>query len=233
MIEFDRKTCKELEKKIGYSFKKRALLKRALTHKSFRFEDKDTDHDNQRLEFLGDAVLGYAAASCLYESRPEDDEGVLTTLRSQTTSGKALSEIAVEIDLGKYLLMGKGERKSGGQQRPSNLADAVEAIMGAAYLDGGMKGFNKVFKKLVHPRIQALSGDIWVDNPKGKLQEHSQKTWKESPLYEVIEKKGPPHATVFNVKVSLPDGSTADGQGCSKQDAEADAASKVLSRISE
>ena len=129
---------RKLERSIGYSFRKRKLLETALIHRSFRFETEGIDSDNQRLEFLGDAVLGFVAGAFVYKRFASKQEGFLTSLRSQIISGKALAEIATKLKLGEYLQVGKGEAKSGGRCRASTLADALEAVIGAAYLDGGI-----------------------------------------------------------------------------------------------
>lgn len=222
---------KDLEKGIGYRFRKRSLLEKALTHRSFRFENDGVTDDNQRLEFLGDAVLGLVTAAYVYETFQDRDEGVLTSFRSQTTSGKVLTDLAGNIYLGEYIKMGKGEESSGGRQRPSNLADALEAIIGAAYLDGEMKAVQRIFKKLFMPHVDSLSGDVWANNPKGKLQEYSQCRWKKSPRYRVMRKDGPPHATIFTAEVLLDDGIRGTGRGRNKQDAETQAAINSLKKL--
>jgi len=222
---------KPLEKVLGYRFRKRKLLECALMHRSYRFENPDVTSDNQRLEFLGDAVLSLVSAAYLFGAHKDRDEGFLTALRSQTTSGKALAEIASGIELGNYIKMGKGEQRSGGHQRASNLADALESILGAAYLDGGVKAVNKIFKKVFIPEIDSLSGDVWAGNPKGELQEFTQRRWKYSPQYRVAEREGPAHQVTFVVEVLLPDKSRVKGRGPNKQDAEADAAAKALKKL--
>lgn len=224
---------KALEKAIGYRFRKRARLALALTHRSYRFENADVEEDNQRLEFLGDAVLGFAVAAHAYETNENHDEGVMTSLRSQVTSGQALATIARTLELGEYLLMGKGEQQSGGRARSSNLADALEALLGAAYQDGDMKAVRKIFKKVFVPELAALSGDVWASNPKGKLQEISQRRWKKSPVYHLRKETGPAHAAVFTVDVELDDGISATGEGRSKQNAQREAARQALKMLGE
>jgi ribonuclease-3 len=220
-----------LERRIGYRFKDADLLERALLHRSYRYEQAEQDEDNQRLEFLGDAVLGLAVATYLYNQHVEKLEGEMTALRSRVTSGKALSAIGRDIDLGAFIKIGKGEERSGGRERASNLADALEAIIGAAWLDGGVKATDKIFRKLFKSRIDSLEGDLLTGNPKGRLQELTQARWKNSPSYHVINTEGPPHSTVFYVKVVLPDGRSATGQANSKQKAEAAAARAMLDKI--
>ena len=133
--------------------------------------------------------------------------------------------------LGEFLRMGKGEMASGGAERQSNLTDALESVIGAVFLDGGMKGVHKVFRKLFVPRVAALDGDVWADNPKGKLQEYSQRKWRTSPRYRVVKNEGPAHARVFTVEVELQKGVTAKGSARSKQEAEMKAATNALRRF--
>ncbi len=220
-----------LERSIGYRFRDKTLLETALLHRSFRFETPRQESDNQRLEFLGDAVLGMATAAYLFNTYAEKLEGEMTSLRSRVTSGKALAKFAREIDLGDFLKMGKGEEQSGGRKRASNLADALEAVIGAAWIDGGNRATDKIFKTVFQPRIQALSGNAWEGNPKGELQEYTQAHWKASPEYRVIGTDGPPHSAIFNVEVRLPTGHTATGQARSKQGAQAAAARAALATM--
>lgn len=226
-----RRKYKGLEKLLGYKFKDQDLLETALTHRSYRFENDDIYSDNQRLEFLGDAVLDMLTAEHLYERYPDDDEGVLTSFRSQVTSGKALADLGAVLELGSFLLMGRGEESSGGRKRSSNLADALESVFGAAFVDGGIKAVNKIFKKVFVPCIDRLSGDVWADNPKGKLQEYSQRRLKTSPLYHILSKEGPSHACSFTVEVVLSNGLKGMGVGVNKREAEVAAARDILSNI--
>ncbi len=221
----------ELQSVTGYTFQDSELLQTALTHRSFRFENKDVECDNERLEFLGDAILGFLAAAFLYRTFHEYPEGVLTSLRSRVTSGSALADYAGDIELGECLRMGQGEARSGGRQRRSNLANVFEALVGAAYLDGGMEAAQGIFDKLVAPHITTQDVDAWTANPKGRLQEYSQARWKRSPTYRVIGSEGPPHNTRFTVQVTLEDGSFAIATGGSKQEAQSQAASELLTRI--
>jgi len=222
---------KVLEKSIGYRFRDRSLLERALLHRSFRFEQKQDMRDNQRLEFLGDAVLGMATAAYLFETYEDKLEGDMTSLRSRVTSGKALAEIARGIGLGDFLKMGRGEEKSGGRNRSSNLEDAIEAVIGAAWLDGGTKATDKIFKRVFVPQINSLSDNVWADNPKGQLQEYVQANWKDAPIYRVVKREGPQHAAIFHVEVEIPDGRKACASARNKQGAEALAAAEMLKKV--
>jgi ribonuclease-3 len=221
----------ELERRIGYRFRNQDLLREALTHRSYRFERSDVAYDNERLEFLGDAILSALTAAhvfCRYTDRPEGD---LTALRSRMTSGTALSECAADLALGHCLRMGQGEERSGGRRRPSNLANALEALLGAAFIDGGMRAASRIFESVLAPRVAAIEADPGAGNPKGKLQELSQARWKSAPVYRLIGKQGPAHAAEFTVSVSLPDGRSAKADGRSKQSAEARAAELLLETL--
>jgi ribonuclease-3 len=220
-----------LEKAVGYSFRRRRLLETALLHRSFRHENEGIEDDNERLEFLGDSALGLAAGAWLYRRFPDLQEGDLTRLRSQITSGKPLAQLGRELGLGAYLKLGRGEQLTGGQDRASNLENALEALIGAAYLDGGMAAVEKIFKKLLVPLAEPLGDTAWEDNPKGKLQEVSQKRWRVSPKYRVLGQDGPPHAKIFRVRAELKNGAHGQGQGRTKRDAEAQAAADALRKL--
>lgn len=221
----------ELEKRLGYRFRDRSLLEMALTHRSFRYERTDVTVDNQRLEFLGDAVLDLVLAEYLYSEFTEEDEGFLTSFRSRIASGRSLAKCGRHLGLGEFIKMGRGEESSGGRQRPSNLADALESIIGAVYLDRGLKGVQKLFDAVFAPVCRDLAGDAWSDNPKGKLQEYTQRNWKSSPEYRLISADGPPHARIFTVAAVLPDGKSSSASAGSKQQAEASAAMKLLAAL--
>ncbi|HAS81846.1 MAG TPA: ribonuclease III [Verrucomicrobia bacterium] len=224
---------KTLERALGYRFRNRDLLEKALVHPSYRYETDGVDEDNQRLEFLGDAVLGMLAAAHLFDAHPDKPEGGLTMLRSQVTSGKALAGIGEAMGLGECLRMGKGEERSGGRRRASNLADAVEALIGASWIDGGMKAAEKVFRQLILPAVEGLGGDVAAGNPKGMLQELCQSHWKCSPTYTLLATEGPAHEALFTVEVRLPDDSAWTGQGAGKRAAETAAARSALDSLAQ
>jgi ribonuclease-3 len=219
---------RELEKTIGYRFRDQVLLDMALTHRSYRFENSGETYDNQRLEFLGDAVLGFLAAETLYRNNPSKEEGFLTSERSQVTSGRAFARLAGEIGVGAHLKLGRGELKSGGRERDSNLADAFESILGACFLDGGIPAARKVFGRLIEPLLGREDKHRWADNPKGALQEHCQRKYKASPIYRVVAEDGPGHDRRFTVEVALGDDVRGVGKGRSKQVAEIEAAKDAL-----
>lgn len=219
-----RNPYKQLEKSIGYRFRKRRYLETALTHRSYRYESPDIDGDNQRLEFLGDAVLGLAAAAHLYTVHPDFEEGDLTRTRSRLTNIKALARIAESIQLGSFIRLGRGEQQSGGSERASTLGDALEAILGAAYLDGGPKAAARIFKKLFIPELSHEEEELWKDNPKGALQEFTQRKWKLSPRYRLVREEGPAHSKRFAVEVVINSIVKGTGEGSSKREAEIAAA---------
>ena len=221
---------KELEQALGYRFSRRARLEVALTHPSFRHEADQVAEDNQRLEFLGDAILGMIIADYLVATRRDQHEGDLTRLRSQIANTQALARTAKSINLGAALRLGRGEAQSGGAQREGNLADALEAILGAAYLDGGLKAAQKIFKKLFVPLLAQIESDD-NENPKGALQELSQKLWKINPEYRVTTEEGPAHARSYTVEAVVRGEVYGAGTGPSKRAAESAAARAALARL--
>lgn len=207
-------------------FKDDSLLILALTHPSYH-QDKNTVGNNQRLEFLGDAVLNLIIAEILFEYFPDKAEGVLTKIRAKIVCEKALLQVAKKLNLGSYLLLGKGEEMSGGRSRKSILADTVEAVIGAIYRDSGydaVKGFvTNHFKDII---TNAVSGDYY--DYKSQLQEIVQAKNKESVTYAIITDSGPAHAKIFVSGVYYQDILLAEGSGKSKKEAEQNAAEKVL-----
>lgn len=228
-----RSPYKTLEKAIGYKFRRRKRLEQALTHPSYRHELDPTQPDNQRLEFLGDAALGLVSAAMLYDAYPDAPEGELTRLRSLLTSTKALAQVANRVGLGLFLRLGKGELLSGGRDRPSMLADALEAVIGAAFLDGGWKAVQRIGKALFHPELHDLRRIAWSDNPKGELQEWAQARSAGNPRYVVLKEEGPPHQRRYTVEVRIGGQAAGTGHGPNKRDAESQAALDAISKRSE
>lgn len=227
-----RNPYRALEKSLGYSFRKKSLLAKALLHRSLRFERRGKGEDNQRLEFLGDAALALVAGDYLFRNFPDLQEGEMTMLRSRLSSGKALAQIGQSIQLGDWLQLGKGERQSGGHRRPSNIADALEAVIGAAYLDGGVKAVARIFAKIFLFLLDGVeSADALKDNPKGYLQEIIQRRWKKNPHYRLARVSGPAHARIFFVEAEVNGVVAGSGQGVSKRDAEQTAAQDALNRM--
>ena len=222
---------RELEKRLGYKFGERELLEMALMHRSYRYEAKDVASDNQRLEFLGDAVAGFLAAAHLYRMNRDGDEGTLTELRSRVTSGKALASVAREIGLGEFIRLGKGEERAGGREREALLADGLEAVIGAAYLDGGVKAAEKIVAKLLIPLLGAAPHQEWEENPKGKLQELSQRLYGHGPEYRCVSEKGPAHQKHFVVEAIVGGAKLGTGEGASKRAAETVAATAAVRKL--
>ena len=222
---------RDLEKALGYAFRKRALLETALVHRSHRFEVEGIQEDNQRMEFLGDAVLGLVAAEHIYQAFGALDEGALTDLRSRVTSGRALAQIAREIGLGQALRLGRGEENSGGRHRPSVLADALEAVIGAAYLDRGLKAVERIFSELFVPLLTAGTYDAWAENPKGQLQEITQRTCGQGPVYRIVREEGPSHGRVFTVEAVVEGRVMGTGTATTRREAESQAARQAVEAL--
>ena len=221
-----------LEKVLGYRFKNMRLLETALTHGSYRFDCKGKCVDNERLEFLGDAVLGLLFADFVYKQYAESHEGILTILRSRVVNETGLAVVARKINLGQYIRLGHGERANGGRDRDSILGDTLEALFGAIYLDAGIDETGKIFIRLFKRQMQSLSDDVWEDNPKGKLQQVTQRLYRSSPTYAVLSEKGPSHARIFCVEVTSGD-RKATGEGSNKQAAQVAAARNMLQALNE
>lgn len=216
-----------LESRLGYKFRNSFLLAEAMTHPSLAYEAQ-AHFDNQRLEFLGDAVLQLILTEDLYKMFPEFPEGKLTKLRSRLVSRRALARFALTIDLGSYVLLGKGEEATGGRRRVSTLADAFEALIGAVYLDSGYEGSRELVLRLFQSEIESLAGSPEEKNPKGELQETLQAIEPEPPQYVILSETGPDHRKVFQAQVCWCGKELAVGRGKSKKEAEARAAGEAL-----
>jgi ribonuclease-3 len=221
---------KKLEGAIGYRFKKKALLELALTHPSFRYENRETTDDNQRLEYLGDAVLSLISAEHLFKNNPDAREGDMSKLRSRLTQDRKLALIGAHIGISEFLLLGRGEEKNGGAERASNLADAVEAIIGAAWMDGGARAANKIFKTVFIPELGELQDAPAKSNPKGNLQEYAQSHNQGIPEYETVGTGGPEHDRNFTVEVNAC-GKSWKATAGSKREAERLAAFQALEEL--
>ncbi|NCC51636.1 MAG: ribonuclease III [Spartobacteria bacterium] len=224
-------TYQELETFIGYAFKNPDHLACALTHRSYRYEYNEIETDNQRLEFLGDAVLGLLAADYLYTNFPDMQEGQLTRIRSSLANGRTLAKLGERWKLGDFLLLGKGELQSGGNSRPSNLTDCLEAVLGAIYLDGGMEKVREIFMRHFVPELDSILKASWTVNPKGALQELAQGRWKVGPKYRIVREVGPPHAKLFTSEVSIDGVVQGTGTGHSKQISEIFAAQEAMEKL--
>ncbi len=216
----------ELEKILGYSFKNKELLRQALSHSSYANERKLHGGSNERLEFLGDSVLSIVVSDYLYKNI-NVAEGELTKLRASLVCEKSLHIFAKEIDLGKYLLLGKGEENTGGRERPSILADAFEAVIAAIYLDGGMEAASRHILRFMPNDICSTKKPVFSDF-KTVLQEVVQKNPEEKVEYVLIGEEGPDHNKRFVVEVCLNSQVIGKGKGRSKKEAEQLAAKEAL-----
>jgi len=223
----------ELEKKIGIKFKNKDLLRQALVHRSYLNENIGFDLDNnERLEFLGDAVLELVVTQFLYENYKEP-EGELTNWRAALVKGSMLACIAKSLSVGDYLYLSKGEEKTGGRSRELILANTFEALIGAIYIDQGLKTAKKFIEKHLLSKLpEILSKKLYID-PKSKLQQITQETMGITPTYKVLAEYGPDHAKSFTVGVYLKDKLLGQGSGSSKQIAEQSAAWSALETIKE
>ena len=218
----------DLQNKIGYQFKNPALLNEALTHSSYANEHKSQHIKyNERLEFLGDSVLSIVVSDYIYKNCPELPEGELTKLRASLVCEKSLYEFAKKIDLGKYLILSKGERNNGGTDRPSILSDAFEALIAAIYIDGGIAPASKHILNFVIPAIKN-SKKKKINDYKTTLQEILQKNPGEKLEYVLVKESGPDHNKHFFVEVHLNSNVIGKGGGKSKKEAEQQAAREAL-----
>jgi len=221
---------KSLEKRICYKFRNSLLLAEALTHPSLAYETQKPHFDNQRLEFLGDAVLQLVLTDALYELFPKFAEGRLTKLRSRLVSRKALERYAIDYKLGKYLMIGKGEEASGGRDRASTLADAFEALIGAIYLDGSIVAARAFVLRACENDLAHVAETPTEINPKGELQEILQGLSTRSPSYRIVSQEGPDHCRIFEANVEWGGQMLGSGSGQSKKEAESVAAIDALAK---
>ncbi|RLB42323.1 MAG: ribonuclease III [Deltaproteobacteria bacterium] len=211
--------------RLGYEFRNRALLLNALCHASFCNEQARLGlNNNERLEFLGDAVLELIVSHMLMESYKEAEEGMLSRYRAALVDETGLHQVAKEIELGEYIFLGKGEESSGGREKPSILADAVEALIGAVYLDGGFEAARTVVVKLFSSHVEELGRKEVIHDFKSLLQELTQQRYKTVPDYRLVEEWGPPHDKVFRVSLRIRGEVVSHGEGKSKKEAEQKAA---------
>jgi ribonuclease-3 len=217
-----------LAKQLAYEFRDEALLQRALTHRSA------SGTSNERLEFLGDSVLQMVVSEFLFGERPDASEGRLSRLRSSLVKDSTLASIAMELDLGQHLILGSGERKSGGHRRASILADSMEALFGAVYLDAGFEAARHVVFKAFGDRIDNLPRGQDLRDPKSRLQEYLQARKIAVPVYEMEQVSGEAHRQHFEYSCSIPalEQKTV-GAGSSRRDAEQAAAMAMLDRLDE
>jgi ribonuclease III len=222
----------DLESALGYRFSSLERLTAALLHSSFVNEQPQLDiTSNERLEFLGDAVLNLAISHLLMKRYPELAEGELSRNRAHLVNETQLSAIAREIGLGPHLILGKGEKLTGGRQKNSLLADAVEAVIAAIYLDGGFDAAFRFVENQFQERLRCTQGSGYeTADHKSRLQERVQSTYHEVPCYQVVDERGPDHDKTFRVRVTVA-GIVAEGDGKSKKMAEQEAARAGLDRL--
>lgn len=221
----------EIEEKIKYFFKDKSLLTLSFVHRSFINENRDLiSESNERLEFLGDSILNLIVSEYLFLKLPDKEEGVLSSMRASLVNSSACANYLKKLQLDEYVLLGKGEKMTGGSKKESILADAFEAIVGAIFLDGKMESTKNFllgfFEKDFEHRIKTPA-----INHKAELQNFCQKTYKQTPIYEVLKEEGPAHIKTFHVAVSLEDKELGRGQGSSKKEAEATAAKNALEKL--
>jgi ribonuclease III len=217
-----------LEERIGYKFRNGLLLAEALTHPSLGHETQQRHFDNQRLEFLGDAVLQVVISEYLFQYFGNAPEGQLTKLRSRLVSRETLKTYAAGLDLGRHLMVGRGEHASGGRERTSTLADALEALIGAVYLDGGLEAARKFILTQAGEDLARIAEEPVDINPKGELQECLQSISPRSPVYELLSQTGPEHEKTFVVQAIWEGIVLGKGRGRSKKQAETAAAEEAI-----
>lgn len=226
------KLLKEFQRKINYRFNDVELLRVALTHRSYaKTGEKDWLPSNERLEFLGDSVLGLIVSEFLYGKYPDKLEGGLTKLKSLLVNETTLFRTAEMLDLGEYLLLSQEEDRAGGRHRPSINADAFEAVIGAIFLDGGLVAVKQVANRFLLSQMQAIAADKTFRNFKGELLEYLQAKGSGLPRYEVASEEGPDHDKTFTVEVFCNGRSIGSGTGPSKKDAEQKAAAQALKKL--
>ena len=220
---------KQLEERLQYKFKNPQLLEKALTHKSYANELKTPSEHNEKLEFLGDAVIDLVVGEFLFEKFPADNEGGLSKKRASIVNENVLSELAIEMGLSRLLLLGKGEIQTGGATKPRLISSTFEALIGAMYLDGGFDVTKAYLRREFTCLCERVCGqEDFERDYNTRLQELVQKSCKETPRYEVLAEEGPPHDREFLVCVKVKEDIWAEGRGKSKKNAEQAAAHKAL-----
>lgn len=221
---------KEIETKLDYQFKDESLLKTALTHSSYANEmKKEGAKSNERLEFLGDAVLGMLVARYLYITYPDMPEGRMTKVRSSLVCEQNLVEVGEKLGLGQHILLGKGERTAGGRERPALLADAVEAVLAAVTLDGGLDEAERIVQRYIIADLDHI--DQLEHDYKTMVQEYVQRKSGQTFTYDVIDEQGPDHLKTFTVRLMIDDADMGRGSGRTKKEAEQAAAADAIKKL--
>ncbi|MFC1963162.1 ribonuclease III [Chloroflexota bacterium] len=223
-----------LQSSLGINFKYIPLLQQSLVHRSYLNENPELSlKSNERLEFLGDAVLGFVATEMLYSRFPSFSEGDLTKLRATLVCGETLARVALSLRLGDYLYLGHGEEDSGGRYRSRNLSCTIEAIIGAIFLDQGLKVVKGFILRILSNELEQALEDKIMPDYKSKLQQIIQSKQKITPVYRTLEEAGPGHAPIFTVEVMARDSILGKGQGQNKRTAEMEAARTALEALAE
>lgn len=224
-----RKRLDLLARRLGHDFGDRTLLRQAMVHRSYLNENPDESvASNERLEFLGDAVLDSVISRRLYDDYPTASEGWLTEVRSLLVRNETLADVAGSYELGRYLVMGKGVEAQDGRNRPAILGRAFEAVLGAVYLDGGWRAAQRVILRALADQLEVIAIAGLERDPKSLLQQACQAEWRETPRYHTIEERGPAHEREFRVEVRVNGATLGHGEGPSKQAAEKAAAEVAL-----
>jgi len=222
----------ELGERLGIVLRDPEIIRQAFVHSSYYNENPhDGEGHNERLEFLGDAVIGLAVSRLLYDRYPDEDEGFLTARRASLVNRGALAELALSLQMDRYLLLGRGETDAGGASRPSLLAATMEAVAGAVFLSAGLEPTLAWLGRLFDDRLANPGGDVPPKSAKSRLQEWSQRQLRTKPKYEVLETVGPPHDQTFTVVAVLAGRRLATGTGSSRQRAEEAAATGSLAQL--
>ncbi len=232
MEEKRKEELKDFQEKIGYQFKDTNLLNQALIHRSYVNENSQKAlKDNERLEFLGDAVLGLVVSHLIMTSFPDWTEGELSKIRAAIVNEQRLAEISRKLDLGVYLILGRGEDLTNGRSKNSILADGYEALLAAIYLDRGLEEVFSTAKKHLASILSRINRDDFYQDYKSMLQEYSQETFKAIPKYVLVGESGPDHQKIFKVEVRISGTTWGAGSGRSKKEAEQKAAREVLAKF--
>jgi ribonuclease III len=216
--------------RLGYDFRRLDLLDQALRHSSYAHENPDAGPSNEQLEFLGDAVLALTVSDLLLSMFPASSEGELSRGRAALVNARQLAALAKELDLGAYLLLGRGEERHGGRKKLSLLANALEAVLAAAFLDGGLAAAQELTRRWFGPLLAQQEHFAWQD-AKTALQELAQARYKIAPTYHLLEERGPGHEKYFRVELRLGDRPLAQGEGPTKKQAEQTAARRALEAV--
>lgn len=225
-------TAVDLAAQLGLPVRDPELLGQALVHSSYLHEHRaEARSHNERLEYLGDAVVSLAISAALYDHRPTDDEGALSARRAAIVSTTGLARLAARLDLGSWLLLGEGESQRGGRLRPSLLASAFEAVAGAVYLDLGFEAAREWITRVAAPELASDAALGSLKSPKSRLQEHTQRLAGERPAYHLVEVTGPDHERIFRIEVSVGGTVVGRGEGSSRRIAETIAASSAIDAL--